>query len=56
MGEFCQGNLVLGFIFYIEKYINDVMKRNLVKHYMVSLFNKFVRFFLEQVPHFKKSQ
>ena len=32
------------------------MKRNLVKRCMVCLFNKFARFFLEQVPYIVKSQ
>ena len=62
MGEFCQGNLVRILSrksspkFYFKKCIKIVMKRNLVKRYMVCLFNKFVRFFLEQVPHIIKSQ
>ena len=42
--------------YYFKKCIKNVMKRNLVKHCMVCLFNKFVRFFLEQVPHIIKSQ
>ena len=42
--------------FYFKKYIKTVMKINLVKRHMVYLFNKFVLFFLEQVPHIIKSQ
>ena len=42
--------------YYFKKCIKNVMKRNLVKHCMVCLFNKVVRFFLEQVPHIIKSQ
>ena len=49
MGEFCQGKSSPNF--YFKKYIKNVTKRNLVKSYMVCLFNKFVRFFLEQVPY-----
>ena len=41
--------------FYFKKCINNVMKRNLIKRCMVCLF-KFVRFFVEQVPHIIKSQ
>ena len=37
--------------YYFKKCIKNVMKRNLVKRFMVCLFNKFVRFFLEKVPH-----
>ena len=42
--------------YYFEKFIKNVIKRNLVKRCMVCLFNNFVRFFLEQVPHITKSQ
>ena len=42
--------------FYFKKCIKNVMKRNLAKRCMVCLFNKFVRFFLEQVPHIIKSR
>ena len=42
--------------YYFKKCIKNVMKRNLVKRCMVCLFNKFVRFFLEQVPYIIKSQ
>ena len=42
--------------FYFKKCIKNVMKINLVKRCMVCLFNKFVRFFLEQVPHIIKSR
>ena len=42
--------------FYFKKCIKNVMKRNLVKRFMVCLFNKFVRYFLEEVPHIIKSQ
>ena len=42
--------------YYFKKCIKNVMKRNLVKRCMVCLFNKFVRFFLEQVPHIIKSR
>ena len=42
--------------FYFKKCIKNVIKRNLVKRYMVCLFNKFVRYFLEEVPHIIKSQ
>ena len=42
--------------FYFKKCIKNVMKRNLVKRYMVCLFNKFVSYFLEQFPHIIKSQ
>ena len=42
--------------FYFKKCIKNVIKINLVKRCMVCLFNKFVRFFLEQVPHIIKSQ
>ena len=41
---------------YLKKYIKNVMKKNLVKRYMVCLFNKFVSYFLEQFPHIIKSQ
>ena len=54
MGGFCQGNQVLNFV--LKKCIKNVMMRNLVKRCMVCLLNKFVRFFLEQVPHIVKSQ
>ena len=42
--------------YYFKKFIKNVIKRNSVKRCMVCLFNKFVRFFLEQVPHIIKSQ
>ena len=42
--------------YYFKKCIKNVMKRNLVKRCMVCLFNKFARFFLEQVPYIVKSQ
>ena len=42
--------------FCFKKCIKNVMMRNLVKRCMVCLLNKFVRFFLEQVPHIVKSQ
>ena len=42
--------------FYFKKCIKNVIKINLVKRCMVCLFNEFVRFFLEQVPHIIKSQ
>ena len=42
--------------YYFKKCIKNVMKRNLVKRCMVCLSNKFVRFFLEQVPYIAKSQ
>ena len=38
-----------------KKCIKNAMKRNLVKSCMVCLFNKFARFFLEQVTHIIKS-
>ena len=41
--------------FYFKKCIKNVMKRNLAKRCIVCLFNKFVRFFLEQAPHIIKS-
>ena len=34
-----------------KKCIKNVIKRNLVKRCMVYVFNKFVRFFVEQVSH-----
>ena len=40
--------------YYFKKCIKNVMKRNLVKRCMVCLFNKIVRFFLEQVPNILK--
>ena len=52
MREFCQGNSK----YYFKKFINNAMKRNLVNHCMFCLFNKFVRFFLQQVPYIIKSQ
>ena len=42
--------------YYFKKCIKNVMKRNLVKRCMVCLFNKFVRFSLEQVPYIIKPQ
>ena len=39
-----------------KKCIKNVMKRNLVQRCMVCLFNKFFRFFLEQVPYIIKPQ
>ena len=42
--------------YYFKKFIENVMKRNLVKRCMVCLFKKFDRFFFEQVPHIIKSQ
>ena len=42
--------------YYFKKCIKNVMKRNLVKGCLVCLFNKFVRFFLEQVPYIIKPQ
>ena len=42
--------------FYFKKYIKNVIKRNLIKRFMVCLFNKFVRYFLEEVLHIIKSQ
>ena len=39
--------------YYFKKCVKNAMKRNLVKCCMVCLFHKFVRFFLEQVPHIK---
>ena len=42
--------------FYFKKCIKNVMKINLVKRCIVCLFNKFVRFFLDIVPHIIKSQ
>ena len=42
--------------YYFKKFIKNVTKRNLVKHFMVCLFNKFVRFFLERAPYIIKSQ
>ena len=44
MGDFCQGNLVVSFILKMNK----EYKGNLIKRYMVCLFNKFVCYFLEQ--------
>ena len=44
MGDFCQGNMVVGFILKMNK----EYKGNSDKHYMVCLFNKSVRYFLEQ--------
>ena len=41
--------------YYFKEWIKNVMKRNLVKRCMVCLSNKFVRFFLEQVPYIIKS-
>ena len=41
---------------YFKKSIKNVIKRNLAKRCMVCLFNKFVRFFLEQVPQIVKSR
>ena len=40
--------------YYSKKCIKNVMKRNLVKRCMDCLFNKIVRFFLEQVPYILK--
>ena len=36
--------------------VKNVIKRNLAKRYMVCLFNKFIRCFLEQVLRVIKSQ
>ena len=41
--------------FYFKKHIKNVIKRNLVKCFMVCLFNIFVRFFLEHVLHIIRS-
>ena len=45
MRVFCQRNLVLK----MNKKCKNVIKRDLVKRYIVCLFNKFVCYFLEQV-------
>ena len=41
--------------FYFKKCMKNIMTRNLVKRCMACLFNKFVCFFLEQVPQIIKS-
>ena len=45
MGEFCQGNVVQSLFLKMNK----ECKGNLVKRFMVCLFNKFVRYVLKQV-------
>ena len=45
MGDFWQGNLFVSLFLKM----NEEYKENIVKHYMACYFNKFVRYFLQNV-------